>query len=123
MMSSPKMTPAKVSAPADTAVSVPASAGTTTPAATEEKLSVAQYHLLQQQKRAQDSAGTPSAILYGSSVLNTDGSIPIDFGSDIEDVTMKEDEASSSSAAESKAAETTLDPLTGSWRTRDDDPN
>ncbi|ETO58945.1 hypothetical protein F444_22676 [Phytophthora nicotianae P1976] len=36
---------------------------------------------------------------------------------------MKEDEASSSSAAESKAAETTLDPLTGSWRTHDDDPN
>ncbi|ETK85434.1 hypothetical protein L915_09749, partial [Phytophthora nicotianae] len=64
--------------------------------------------------RAQDSADTPSAILYGSSVLNTDGSIPIDFGSDIEDVPMEDDEASSFSAAEFKAAETTPDPLTGS---------
>ncbi|ETK75732.1 hypothetical protein L915_17700 [Phytophthora nicotianae] len=35
---------------------------------------------------------------------------------------MEEDEASSSLAAESKAAETTPDPLTGSRRTRDDDP-
>ncbi|ETN22580.1 hypothetical protein PPTG_20944 [Phytophthora nicotianae INRA-310] len=92
-MSSPKMTPAKESAPADTATSVPASAGTTTPAsthvdapATEEKLSVAQYHLLQQQKRTQDTADTLSAFMHGSSVLNTDGSIPIDYGSDIEDV-------------------------------------
>ncbi|ETP25137.1 hypothetical protein F441_01960 [Phytophthora nicotianae CJ01A1] len=36
---------------------------------------------------------------------------------------MEEDETSSSSAAESKAAESTPDPLTGSRRTRDDDPN
>ncbi|ETM97688.1 hypothetical protein PPTG_20036, partial [Phytophthora nicotianae INRA-310] len=61
-------------------------------------------------------------IRDGSSVLNTDGSIPIDFGSDIEDVPMEEDEEASSSAAESKAAETTPDPLTGSRRWRDDDP-
>ncbi|KUF83214.1 hypothetical protein AM588_10000497 [Phytophthora nicotianae] len=123
------MTPANESAPADTAASVPALAGTTTLAsthvdapATEANLSVAQYHLLQQQKRVQDSADTPSAILYGSSVLNTDGIFPIDFGSDIEDVPMEEDEASSSSAAESKVAETTPDPLTGLRRTRDEDP-
>ncbi|ETK91185.1 hypothetical protein L915_05175 [Phytophthora nicotianae] len=82
-MSSPKMTQAKESTKADTAASVPAFADTTTPAsthvdapATEGNLSVAQYHLLQLQKRAEDSADTPSAILYGSSVLNTDGSIP-----------------------------------------------
>ncbi|ETK70781.1 hypothetical protein L915_21893, partial [Phytophthora nicotianae] len=128
-MSSPKMTPAKESAPADTAASVPVSAGTTTPAsthvdapATEGNLSVPQYHLLQQQKRAQDSADTPSTILCGTSVLNTDGSIPIDYGSDFEDAPMEEDDASSSSAAVSKAAESTPDPLTGSRRTRDDDP-
>ncbi|ETK81160.1 hypothetical protein L915_13325, partial [Phytophthora nicotianae] len=83
------MTPGNESAPADSAVSVPTSAGTTTPA-TEEKLSVAQYHLRQQQKRAQDSVDIPSTILCGSSVLNTDGSIPIDLGSDIEDIPMEE---------------------------------
>ncbi|ETP00350.1 hypothetical protein F441_22230, partial [Phytophthora nicotianae CJ01A1] len=124
------MTPAKESAPADTAASLPTFAGTTTPAsthldvlATERNLSVAQYHLLQLQKRAQDSADTPSAVLYGSSVLNTDDSIPIDFESDIEDVPMEEAEASSSSATESKAAGTTPDPLTGSRRTRNEDPD
>ncbi|ETN15946.1 hypothetical protein PPTG_06207 [Phytophthora nicotianae INRA-310] len=83
-MSSAQTTPANESVPADTATSVPA---------TEGNLPVAQYHLLQLQKRAQDSADTPSAVLYGSSALNTDGSIPIDFGSDIEDVPVEEDEA------------------------------
>ncbi|ETL77613.1 hypothetical protein L917_21445 [Phytophthora nicotianae] len=78
-MGSLKMTPAKESAPAGT--TTPTSAHADAPA-TEEKLSVAQYHLLQQQKRAHDSADTPSAILYGS--------IPIDYGSDIEDVPMEE---------------------------------
>ncbi|ETM30788.1 hypothetical protein F442_23009 [Phytophthora nicotianae P10297] len=86
-MGSLKMTPAKESAPAGT--TTPTSAHADAPA-TEEKLSVAQYHLLQQQKRAHDSADTPSAILYGSSLLNTYGSIPIDYGSDIEDVPMEE---------------------------------
>ncbi|ETK89868.1 hypothetical protein L915_06252, partial [Phytophthora nicotianae] len=67
-------------------------------------------------KRAQDTADIPSAILYGSSVFNTDGSIPIDFRSDIGDVPMEEDEEASSSAAEAKAAKTTPNPLAGSRR-------
>ncbi|KAG6942718.1 hypothetical protein JG688_00017957, partial [Phytophthora aleatoria] len=41
---------------------------------------------LQYKKRVEDKAADPETILEGSSVLNTDGSMPTDYGSDISDV-------------------------------------
>ncbi|KAG3176304.1 hypothetical protein C6341_g9016 [Phytophthora cactorum] len=116
-------TPAQESASADTATSVPASAGTTTslPAqastsTTESTLSVDEYHALQYKKRVEDKAAAPETILEGSSVWNTDGSMPTDYGSDISDVPMEDGEVPSS-AADSESAAVAHEPVTGS-RTR-----
>ncbi|KAG2790324.1 hypothetical protein PC112_g24382 [Phytophthora cactorum] len=109
-MSSLTKTPAQESASADSATSVPASAGATTsvPAQastsmTESTLSVDEYHALQYKKRVEDKAAAPETILEGSSVWNTDGSMPTDYGSDISDVPMEDGEVPSS-AADSKSA-------------------
>ncbi|KAG3178150.1 hypothetical protein PC128_g16538 [Phytophthora cactorum] len=128
-MSSLTMTPAQESASADSATSVPASAGTTTsvPAQastsmTESILSVDEYHALQYKKRVEDKAAAPETILEGSSVWNTDGSMPIDYGSDISDVSMEDGEVPSS-AADSHSAVDTHNPLTGSRRPREEYPS
>ncbi|KAG3013597.1 hypothetical protein PC128_g18547 [Phytophthora cactorum] len=118
-MSSLTKTPAQESAPADTATSVPAQASTST---TEFTLSVGEYHALQYKKRVEDKAAAPETILEGSSVLNTDGSMPTDYGSDISDVPMEDGEVPSS-AADSESTAVAHDPVTGSRRTREDDPS
>ncbi|KAG3002876.1 hypothetical protein PC128_g5055 [Phytophthora cactorum] len=117
-MSSLTKTPAQASASADTATSVPAQASTST---TESTLSVDEYHALQYKKRVEDKAAAPETILEGSSVLNTDGSMPTDYGSDISDVPMEDGEAPSS-AANSQSAAVAHDPLTGPRRHREEDP-
>ncbi|KAG3023777.1 hypothetical protein PC120_g7406 [Phytophthora cactorum] len=61
-------------------------------------------------------------ILEGSSVWNTDGSLPTDYGSDISDVPMEDGEVPSS-AADSESAAVAHDPVTGSRRPREDDPS
>ncbi|KAG4047401.1 hypothetical protein PC123_g17236 [Phytophthora cactorum] len=61
-------------------------------------------------------------MLEGSSVLNTDGSMPTDNGFDISDVPMEDGEVPSS-AADSESAAVTHDPVTGSRRPREDDPS
>ncbi|KAG2805456.1 hypothetical protein PC113_g24229 [Phytophthora cactorum] len=121
-MSSLTKTPAQESASADSATSVPASAGATTsvPAQastsmTESTLSVDEYHALQYKKRVEDKAAAPETILEGSSVWNTDGSMPTDYGSDISDVPMEDGEVPSS-AADSKSAAIAHEPVTGSHR-------
>ncbi|KAG4049429.1 hypothetical protein PC123_g15290 [Phytophthora cactorum] len=112
-------TPAQESASADSATSVPAQASTST---TESILSVDEYHALQYKKRVEDKAAAPEMILEGSSVWNTDGSIPTDYGSDISDVPMEDGEVPSS-AADSESAAVAHDPVTGSRRPREDDPS
>ncbi|KAG2894633.1 hypothetical protein PC114_g15807 [Phytophthora cactorum] len=128
-MSSLTKTPAQESASADSATSVPASAGTTTsvPAqastsTTESTLSVDEYHALQYKKRVEDKAAAPETILEGSSVFNTDGSMPTDYGSDISDVPMEDGEVPSS-AADSESAAVAHEPVTGSRRPREDGPS
>ncbi|KAG3231775.1 hypothetical protein PI124_g23131 [Phytophthora idaei] len=128
-MNSLTKTPAQESASADSATSVPASAGNTTsvPAqastsTTESTLSVDEYHALQYKKRVEDKAAAPETILEGSSVWNTDGSMPTDYGSDISDVPM-EDEEVPSSATDSESAAVAHEPVTGSRRPREDDPS
>ncbi|KAG2765723.1 hypothetical protein Pcac1_g22730 [Phytophthora cactorum] len=128
-MSSLTKTPAQESASADSATSVPASAGTTTsmPAqastsTTESTLSVDEYHALQYKKRVEDKAAAPETILEGSSVWNTDGSMPTDYGSDISDVPMENGEVPSS-AADSVSAAVAHEPVTGSRRPREDGPS
>ncbi|KAG2910742.1 hypothetical protein PC117_g19324 [Phytophthora cactorum] len=128
-MSSLTKTPAQESASADSATSVPASAGITTsvPAqastsTTESTLSVDEYHALQYKKRVEDKAAAPETILEGSSVLNTDGSMPTDYGSDISDVPMEDGEVPSS-AVDSESAAVAHEPVTGSRRPREDDPS
>ncbi|KAG2916068.1 hypothetical protein PC119_g12626 [Phytophthora cactorum] len=128
-MSSLTKTPAQESASADSATPVPASAGTTTsvPAQAsistrEFTLSVGEYHALQYKKRVEDKAAAPETILEGSSVLNTDGSMPTDYGSDISDVPMEDGEVPSS-AADSGSAAVAYDLVTGSRRPREDDPS
>ncbi|KAG2891345.1 hypothetical protein PC114_g17038 [Phytophthora cactorum] len=128
-MSSLTKTSAQESASADSATSVPASAGNTTsvPAqastsTTESTLSVDEYRALQYKKRVEDKAAAPETILEGSSVWNTDGSMPTDYGSDISDVPM-EDGKVQSSAADSESAAVAHDPVTGSCRPREDDPS
>ncbi|KAG3062354.1 hypothetical protein PI124_g16711 [Phytophthora idaei] len=118
-MSSLPKTPAQESALADTATSVPASAGTTT---AESGLSVGEYHALQYLKRGEDKAAAPATILEGSSVLNTDDSMPTDYVSDIIDVPMEDGEIPSSVAG-SQSAAVVHDPVTGSRRHREDDPS
>ncbi|KAG3086091.1 hypothetical protein PI124_g17709 [Phytophthora idaei] len=88
-MSSPTKTPAQESASADSATSVPASAGTTT-STTESTLSVDEHHALQYKKRVEDKAAAPETIL--------DGSMPTDYGSDISDVSMEDGKVPSSAA-------------------------
>ncbi|KAG3224263.1 hypothetical protein PC129_g5096 [Phytophthora cactorum] len=128
-MSSPTKTPAQESVSADSATSVPASASTTTsvPAqastsTTESTLSVDEYHALQYKKRVEDKATAPETNLEGSSMFNTDGSLPTDYGSDISDVPMEDGEVPSS-AANSESAAVAHDPVTGSRRPREDDPS
>ncbi|KAG3235799.1 hypothetical protein PI124_g19179 [Phytophthora idaei] len=128
-MSSLTKTPAQESASADSATSVPASAGNTTsvPAQastsmTESTLSVDEYHALQYKKRMEDKAAAPETILEGSSVWNTDGSMPTDYGSDISYVPMEDGEVPSS-AADSESAAVALEPVIGSRRPREDDPS
>ncbi|KAG3057959.1 hypothetical protein PI125_g25308 [Phytophthora idaei] len=128
-MNSPTKTPAQESASADSATAVPASVGTTTsvPAqantfTTESTLSVDEYHALQYKKRVEDKAAAPETILEGSSVLNTEGSMPTNYGSDISDVPMEDGEVPSS-AADSESATVAHDPVTGSRRPREDDPS
>ncbi|KAG3145635.1 hypothetical protein PC128_g24174 [Phytophthora cactorum] len=127
-MSSLTKTPAQESVSADSATSVPASAGTTTsvPAqastsTTEFTLSVDEYHALQYKKRVEDKAAAPETILEGSSVWNTDGSMPTDYGSDISDFPMEDGEVPSS-AVDSEPAAVAHDPVTGSRQPREDDP-
>ncbi|KAG3023317.1 hypothetical protein PC120_g7643 [Phytophthora cactorum] len=103
-MSSLTTTPAQESASADSATSVPASAGTTT------------------SKRVEDKAAVPETILEGSSVFHTDGSMPTDYGSDISAVPMEDGEVPSS-AADSKSAAVAHEPVTGSRRPREDGPS
>ncbi|KAG3243541.1 hypothetical protein PI124_g11655 [Phytophthora idaei] len=128
-MSSLTKTPVQESASADSATSVLASAGNTTsvPAqastsTTESTISVDEHHALQYKKRVEDKATTPETILEVSSVFNTDGSMPTDYGSDISDVPM-EDEEVPSSAADSESAAVAHEPVTGSRRPREDDPS
>ncbi|KAG3151490.1 hypothetical protein C6341_g16544 [Phytophthora cactorum] len=105
-MSSPTKTPAQESVSADSTTPVPASAGNTT----------------SYKKRVEDKAATPETILEGSSVWNTDGSMPTDYGSDISDVPMEDGEVPSS-AADSESAAVAHEPVTGSRRPREDDPS
>ncbi|KAG3154591.1 hypothetical protein PC128_g22289 [Phytophthora cactorum] len=129
-MSSLTKTPAQESASADTATSVPASAGTTTSSVpaqaststTESRLSVGECHARQYKKRVEDKAAASETILEGSLVLNTDGSMPTNYGSDIRDVPMEDGEVPSS-AADSESAAVTREPVTGSRRPREDDPS
>ncbi|KAG2869919.1 hypothetical protein PC117_g28618 [Phytophthora cactorum] len=100
-MSSLTKTPAQESASADSATSVPAQASTST---TESTLSVDEYHALQYKKRVEDKAAASETILEGSSVWNTDGSMPTDYGSDINDVPMEDGEVPSSAADSESAA-------------------
>ncbi|KAG4234498.1 hypothetical protein PC116_g17326 [Phytophthora cactorum] len=118
-MSSLTKTPAQESASADSATSVPAQASIST---TESTLSVDEYHALQYKKRVEDKAAAPETILEGSSVWNTDGSMPTDYGSDISDVPMEDGEVPSS-AADSESAAVAHEPVTGSRRPREDDPS
>ncbi|KAG3008918.1 hypothetical protein PC120_g15925 [Phytophthora cactorum] len=99
-MSSPTKTPAQESASADSTTSVPAPAGTAT---TEFRLSVDEYHAQQYKKRVEDNAAAPRTVLDGSSMLNTDGSMSTDYGSDISDAPMEDGEVPSS-AADSRPA-------------------
>ncbi|KAG3127727.1 hypothetical protein PI126_g21722 [Phytophthora idaei] len=126
-MNSLTKTPAQESASADFATSVPASAGNTTSvpaqastATTESTLSVNEYHALQYKKRVEDKAAAPETILEGSSVWNTDSSMPTDYGSDISDVPMEDGEVPSS-AADSESAAVAHEPVTWSRRPREDD--
>ncbi|KAG3179564.1 hypothetical protein PC128_g15890 [Phytophthora cactorum] len=128
-MSSLMKTPALESASADPATSVSASAGTNTSvppqastSTTEYTLIVDGYHALQYKQRVEDKAAAPETILEGSLVWNTDGSMPTDYGSDISDVPM-EDEEVPSSAADSESAAVAHEPVTGSRRPREDDPS
>ncbi|KAG3125288.1 hypothetical protein PI126_g22835 [Phytophthora idaei] len=118
-MSSLTKTPAQESVSVDSATSVPAQASTCT---TESKLSVDEYHALQYKKRVEDKAAAPETILEGSSVWNTDGSMPTDYGSDISDVPMEDGEVPSS-AVDSESAAVAHEPVTGSRRPREDDPS
>ncbi|KAG4045234.1 hypothetical protein PC123_g19358 [Phytophthora cactorum] len=122
-------TPAQESVSADSATSVPASAGTTTsvPAqastsTTESTLSVDEYHALQYKKRMEDKPAAPETILESSSLLNTDGSMPTNYGSDISNVPMEDGEVPTS-AADSESAAVAHEPVTGSRRPREDDPS
>ncbi|KAG3150446.1 hypothetical protein PC128_g23180 [Phytophthora cactorum] len=98
-MSSLTKTPAQESDSADTATSESATAGTTT----------------SYKKRVEDKAAAPETILEGSSVWNTDGSMPTDYGSDISDVPMEDGEVPSSTA-DSESAAVAHNPVTGSRR-------
>ncbi|KAG4047646.1 hypothetical protein PC123_g17004 [Phytophthora cactorum] len=123
------MTPEQESASVDSATSMVASAGNTTSVSaqaststTESTLSVDEYPALQYKKRVEDKVAAPETILEGSSVWNTDGSMPTDYGSDISDVPMEDGEVPSS-AADSESAAVAHDPVRGSRRPREDDPS
>ncbi|KAG2780386.1 hypothetical protein PC129_g16807 [Phytophthora cactorum] len=119
-MSSLTTTPAQESAVlAGTTAAVPAQASTST---TESTLSVDEYHALQYTKHVEDKAAAPKTVVEGSSVWNTDGSMPTDYGSDISDVPMEDGEVPSS-ATDSESAAVAHEPVTGSRRPREDDPS
>ncbi|KAG3136401.1 hypothetical protein PC128_g25908 [Phytophthora cactorum] len=105
-MSSLTKTSAQESASADSATSVAAPAGNTT----------------SYKKRVENKAAAWETILEGSSVWNTDGSMPTDYGSDISDVPMEDGEVPSS-ATDSESAAVAYEPVTGSCRPREDDPS
>ncbi|KAG6942578.1 hypothetical protein JG687_00018982, partial [Phytophthora cactorum] len=111
-MSSLTKAPAQVSARADAATSAPAPAGTST---IESTLSVDEYHALQHKKRVEDLAAAPRTLLEGSLVLNTDGRMPTDYGSDFSDVPMED--------ADTESAAVAHEPVTGLRRPREDDPS
>ncbi|KAG3052468.1 hypothetical protein PI125_g26145 [Phytophthora idaei] len=128
-MSSLTKTPAQESASADSATPVPASAGNTisvpaqaSTSTTESTLSVDEYHALQYKKRVEDKAAAPETILECSSVWNTDGNMPTDYGPDISDVPMEDGEVPSS-AADSESVAVAHEPVTGSRRPCEDDPS
>ncbi|KAG3112898.1 hypothetical protein PI124_g3388 [Phytophthora idaei] len=50
--------------------------------------------MLQNKKHVEDNADAPKTIIEGSSVWNTDGSTPTDYGSDNRNVPMEDEEAS-----------------------------
>ncbi|KAG2965398.1 hypothetical protein PC119_g24993 [Phytophthora cactorum] len=105
-MSSLTKTSAQESASADSATSVAAPAGNTT----------------SYKKRVENKAAAWETILEGSSVWNTDGSMPTDYGSDISDVPMEDGEVPSS-ATDSESAAVAHAPVTGSSRPREDGPS
>ncbi|KAG2980818.1 hypothetical protein PC121_g23294 [Phytophthora cactorum] len=72
--------------------------------------------------RIRDKAAAPETILEGSSVWNTEGSMPADYGSDISDVPMEDGEVPSAAVNSESAAEA-HDTVTGSRRPREDDPS
>ncbi|POM73936.1 LOW QUALITY PROTEIN: Hypothetical protein PHPALM_9166 [Phytophthora palmivora] len=133
---SPTATPAPASTPVPThestsasvltPVSAPASVPTSTPVSTPmstlpsettaSKLSGNDYLTQQQQKRAERAKTVaPTTVLEGSAILATDGSVPVDYGSDSEEGAAMEDEASSSSDKKDSQ------PSAGSRRPREDD--
>ncbi|KAG6948315.1 hypothetical protein JG688_00015153 [Phytophthora aleatoria] len=114
-MSSLTKTPAQGSASADTATSVPASTGNTTSVPAQAS-TVGEYHALQYKKHALGDTDAPKAITEGSSVCNSNGSMPTEYGSDISDVP-------SDVSMEDEAVAATHDPLTRSRRPREEDPN
>ncbi|KAG3243268.1 hypothetical protein PI124_g11911 [Phytophthora idaei] len=67
-------------------------------------------------------AAAQEMTLEGSSVLNSDGRMRTDYGSDIGDVPL-EDREVPSSEADSQSVAATHDPVTGSRRPRADDPS
>ncbi|RAW19715.1 hypothetical protein PC110_g23843, partial [Phytophthora cactorum] len=85
-------------------------------------LAVGEYHALQYKTRVEDNAAAPRTVLDGSLMLNTDGSMPTDYGSDISDVPMEDGEVPSS-AADSESAAVAHDPVAGSRRPRENDPS
>ncbi|KAG2782819.1 hypothetical protein PC116_g25177 [Phytophthora cactorum] len=86
-MSSLTKTPAQESTSASTTTSVPAQASTST---TASRLSVGEYHAMQYLKGEEDKTAAPETILEDSSVFNTHGSMPTDYGSDIGDVPIED---------------------------------
>ncbi|KAG2773461.1 hypothetical protein PC129_g24036 [Phytophthora cactorum] len=73
-------------------------------------------------KHVEDKPAAPETILESSSLLNTDGSMPTNYGSDISDVPM-EDREVPTSAADSESAAVAHDSVTGSRRPREADPS
>ncbi|KAG3041635.1 hypothetical protein PC119_g644 [Phytophthora cactorum] len=82
-------TPVQESASADSATSVSASADSAT------SVSASAGNTTSYKKRVEDKAASPETIREGSSVWNTNGSMPTDYGSDISDVPMEDEKVPS----------------------------